>query len=395
MKNILISILFSLILISPNFAANQDFRGIWVITWEIFREGKDGRFFSPSEIKNNIIQILDNTEKAKLNTVMWQVRQGGTSYYRSSYEPWGKHLNYQDPQFDPLSFAIKHAHQRGLRLHAWVNTFEARDSSPGTPANLHPEWICRNKENKIMPEKFTLSPGLAEVRHYLNKVILEIVQNYNIDGIHLDYIRWSEYPIDEEKNENNDFNEDYVVGQYIYDVKNQNQNGPPNNANSWDQWRRDQVSYFVQKLNILIKLNKPHVKLSAAVIGKYNWGKWNGYHSVFQDSADWYNQGYVDLIIPMAYYQHTSEKLYRLLTDNGQKSWSYWLNSNNKFLTEFVVGIGSLMLRERDLWDNHFSLLMATRKISWVDGVQFFSYGDWQKMNYFEQAARDLFNNLP
>ena len=365
--------------ISINVHANTtEFRGIWVVTWEIFRDGKDGRFYSNEEIKKNIIKILDNIKLANLNNVMWQVRQGATSYYKSSFEPWGKHLNYKAPNFDPFLFAIDQAHERGLKIHAWINTFEARDTSLGTPAQLHPEWICRNKFNEIMPAKITLSPGMTEVKDYLKKIIFEIVNNYDLDGLHLDYIRWSEYPVGEDKSD------EYVVGQYLFDLNHKYQVTPPDNFSTWGDWRRNQVTEFVKTIKKLIKRKKPAIVLSAAVIGKYNWGKWNGYYSAFQDSAKWYNENYIDLLIPMAYYEYSTDRLEKYLI-----KWNSFLQKKNK--TKFILGIGSLVLRQRDSWDNHFSLMEVTRQTSWVNGVQFFSYDDWEIEDFFNDA-RDLFN---
>ena len=63
-----------------------------------------------------------------MNAVIWQVRQSGTAYYNSSYEPWGRYAGYQDPGYDPLAYAIEEAHKRGLELHAWFNTFQISDT---------------------------------------------------------------------------------------------------------------------------------------------------------------------------------------------------------------------------------------------------------------------------
>ena len=69
--------------------------------------------------------------------------------------------------------------------------------------------------------------------------------------------------------------------------------------------------------------------------------------------------------------------------------WNSFLQKKNK--AKFILGIGSLILRQRDSWDNHFSLMEVTRQTSWVNGVQFFSYDDWEIEDFFDDA-RDLFN---
>src|SRR5690606_8809687 len=116
----------------------KEFRGIWVITWETYK--KDGQFLEGEALKERIREIFDNVEKAGLNAVMWQVRQGAAVYYPSSIEPWGKWLQHKSPGFDPLQFALNEAHKRNIELHAWINTFEARETIVGTAAIDHPEW---------------------------------------------------------------------------------------------------------------------------------------------------------------------------------------------------------------------------------------------------------------
>ena len=114
MTNIRLKFLFILIFTSIVNAlpVNNEFRATWVITWE---------FISPSqnseETMARIDQIMDNHSLANMTAVFFQVRQSGTSYYDSTYEPWGYYTGYTDPGFDPLEYAIEAAHNTLLRLH--------------------------------------------------------------------------------------------------------------------------------------------------------------------------------------------------------------------------------------------------------------------------------------
>ena len=129
---------------------------------------------------------MENHTQANMNAVIFQVRQGGTSYYESSYEPWGYYAGYSYPGYDPLEYAIEQAHERGLELHAWFNVFQTSSTHPGSPAAEHPEWVCRDQDGFTMDSYRSLSPGLSEVRDYTINVAMEIVNNYDIDGLHLD-----------------------------------------------------------------------------------------------------------------------------------------------------------------------------------------------------------------
>jgi hypothetical protein len=167
---------------------NEEFRATWVITWEHIMPD------SNTEANKALVRkIMDDHKRANMNAVVWQARQSGTAYYNSSYEPWGFYAGYKHPGYDPLAYAIEQAHARGLELHAWMNVFESRDTSAGSPASTHPEWVCRDQDGRPMTDKPSLSPGLAQVREYLVKVAMGIVRNYDIDGLHLDYVRWNEF----------------------------------------------------------------------------------------------------------------------------------------------------------------------------------------------------------
>ena len=168
---------------------NEEFRATWVITWELISSSK-----STDQNKALAREILDNHKKANMNAVLWQCRQGGTAYYNSSYEPWGYYAGYNDPGYDPLAYAVEEAHKRGMELHAWFNVFQTSETRiQGTPAIEHPEWICRDRDGNPMTSSRAVSPGLDAVREYTINVAMEIVRNYDIDGLHLDYVRWNEY----------------------------------------------------------------------------------------------------------------------------------------------------------------------------------------------------------
>ena len=106
----------------------EEFRATWVITWEYITSSQ-----SAAETMNRIDQIMDNHVAANMNAVFFQVRQSGTAYYASSYEPWGYYTGYEYPGFDPVHYAVNSAHNRGLELHGWFNVFQASSVHEGTP----------------------------------------------------------------------------------------------------------------------------------------------------------------------------------------------------------------------------------------------------------------------
>ncbi len=129
---------------------NDEFRSVWVITWEHIN-----RFDTADQNKARVRKILDNVKKANMNAVLWQVRQGGAVYYNSAYEPWGFYAGYKYPGYDPLAYAIEEAHKRGLELHAWFNVFQVSEDDdtldPLPPSVKHRNWVCRDVSGNLMP----------------------------------------------------------------------------------------------------------------------------------------------------------------------------------------------------------------------------------------------------
>lgn len=379
--------------------SNDEFRATWVITWEQI----DSNW--PRQNEDRIWEILNNHERANMNAVLWQVRQNGTGYYNSSYEPWGKYLNYTNPGYDPLAYAIQEAHIRGLELHAWMNVFECRGAGYGTPAEKHPKWICRDQNGNPMPSNITsLSPGLAEVRHYLVNVAMEIVRNYDIDGLHLDYVRWNEYTNPERSQELAELIAggmtleeqtreliENKAGRYLYDTLHPYSAGVPEGFESWEEWWRWSVTEFVRVLHDSIQAVKPWVRLSAAALGKYNWSGWQAYDRVYQDAALWFNEGYVDQLMPMHYHWTDPQDFYNMLS-GGYQCWSPYIQDGVADGRLYTVGFGSYKFAIQGVWENHAAVVEACRSVPWVDGFQFFSYRWWDEHNYWDEAGETFFN---
>ena len=384
---------------------NREFRATWVITWEYISPSQDAE-----QTMARIDEIMDNHADANMNAVLFQVRQSGTAYYSSSYEPWGYYTGYENPGVDPLQYAIDAAHSRGLELHAWFNVFQASSIHEGAPAQAHPEWVCRDQDGDPMTSSRSLSPGLEDVRQYTVDVAMEIVNNYDIDGLHLDYVRWNEYSsgsfnilppgqIEEIKmidgmiaEQTLDDLENSRTGRYLYDVEHPYSAGIPYDYSSWEEWWRDGVTSFVSALHDSIQSVKPYVRLSAAVLGRYNWGGWQGYGTVYQDGALWFNEGFVDQLMPMHYHWTSPNSFVQMLTGSNE-SWSPYLQQGIDEGRLFSAGPGSYVLADQNLWGNHPGIVNAVRNIQFVDGFQFFSNGTWEDYQYWKEAGYTFFKD--
>jgi uncharacterized lipoprotein YddW (UPF0748 family) len=239
---------------------------------------------------------MDNCKQAGFNTVLFQVRGNGTAFYRSRIEPFAYEY-VADPGFDPFKVACREAHRRGLAIHAWVNVMPAwlgkhapKDSRQ--LYNAHPEWFWYDQKGKRQPLGWyvSLNPCLPAVRSYLVRVFEEIVGNYPVDGLHLDYIRFpseeslkgSDYPYDRR-----------TLALY----KKATGMSPWKDRHRWSSWRTEQVTQLVYDIRRMVKRVRPSAKLTAACGADFS--RYRQEH--FQDGPSWVRRNLVDLVFVMNY----------------------------------------------------------------------------------------------
>ncbi len=262
-------------------------------------------------------------KEANINALFIQVRKTGDAYYKSAFEARATNIA-GDPDFDPLAYIIRAAHAQGIQVHAWMNTFRiwGKTTPPADPnhiAVLHPDWITRTATGDTgAGEGLFLDPGVAEVRDYTFNVFMDVVRNYDIDGIHLDYVR---YPGAE-------FGYAPPAVQH-FNLEKGREGTPVNTDPEWMQWRRDQVTALVSKIYKDATALKPNIMVSVAAVP---WGDCQNnfcdtlpFRKVYQDWRGWLAQGVIDACIPMNYRDESnpkSAKQYRNWLD-GFNQWKY------------------------------------------------------------------------
>ena len=135
-------------------------------------------------------------------------------------------------------------------------------------------------------------------------------------------------------------------GRYLYDYLHPYSAGVPDGFFSWEEWWRGSVTEFVNTLHDSIQVVKPHVRLSVAALGKYNWSGWQGYGSVYQDAALWFNEGYIDQLMPMHYHWYSAESFYGMLEGNCPECWGQYIQPGINDGLLFTVGPGSYIFEE-------------------------------------------------
>lgn len=278
----------------------REFRGVWMHT--IY----NGVYptLSSDEWKEYIRKQLDEYQKLGINVVLFQVRPEADAFYESEYEPWSRFLTGEqgkrpEPFFDPLHFMTEECHKRCMELHAWVNPYRANANKSKNRLVWHHIYYEKRYMFFSYGNQLLFNPGVPDSREFIIKVIADIVNRYDIDGIHLDDYFYP-YPIkglklpDNETFKKYGLNKGYKLGEI-------------------DNWRRDNVNKLVESLSDTIKAIKPYVKLGISPFGIYrnkaqdeNGSETNGlsnYDNLYADIQLWLNNGWLDYIIPQLYWE--------------------------------------------------------------------------------------------
>lgn len=198
MKRILLTLLYSLFLL-PLAAQppKYEVRAAWV-TAVYGLDWPRTRATTPESMRrqqDELIEILDKLKAAHFNTVLFQTRTRGDVLYDSSIEPYNSILTGKtgkNPGYDPLAFAVAECHKRGMECHAWMVTIPLGNRKH--VAALGKESVTKRKPAICVPYKqeYFLNPGHPQTKEYLMSLVREVVERYDIDGVHFDYLRYPE-----------------------------------------------------------------------------------------------------------------------------------------------------------------------------------------------------------
>lgn len=341
LKKIVLTILTTLITssflnaqTSAKIAPKREFRGVWVATvTNIDWPSRPG--LTADQQKQELIGLMEQHKKTGMNAIMLQVRPAADAFYLKSREPWSQWLMGRQgiapaPGYDPLEFAIKEAHSRGMELHAWFNPYRAT-MSPNS-------YISDGHMTKKRPDLFFVyggkkqfDPGLPEVREYIVQVILDVVKGYDIDGVHFDDYFYP-YPISGQR-----INDGATFSKY------------PNGFTDVNDWRRNNVDLLIKQLDDSIHHYKKYVKFGISPFGIWkniaedslgsSTHGLSNYHELYADSRKWIKEGWVDYINPQIYFSFSRRAApFGTLVD-------WW--SNNTYGRHLYIGIAAYLVNQR------------------------------------------------
>jgi len=330
-------------------AVPPEFRGFWA---DAFHEG----FKSQAEINSMVARAVEGNYNAIVPEIMaYQdysyTYSGHGAYWNSSILPKARDIQVG---LDPLAYLVQQAHANGLEVHPWLVAFRVCTSWPpaGNPTlSAHPEWLMVHHDNMgggpaPVSGKYTLDPGSPDAQAYLMSIVRELVTNYEIDGIHWDYIRYTDpeagYPSDASYTRSGLARFQDITG-YV--------GTPAVDDEDWSDFRRRGITEVVRRaqaeIATIVTNPRQPLRHSAALI---TWGNapsnfeetssWNR----FQNWREWMDEGYLDAAIPMTYYDWDVYPAYYMNWVDQEMVWRYnrhmfvgpgiYLNSFGNSVTE-------------------------------------------------------------
>ena len=358
-----VALLFSIITSFPNQRGEFESRYLWVVRNSLTNE-------------SDIDKLIEFATLNRFNNVLVQVRGRGDAYYISELVP--KSNLIKDKEFDPLAYVIPKAKEKGIRVHAWVNTYLLWSSRviPIQESHIlrsHPEWIDQNtdKEINILNEMknfnggkngiegFYLSPNHPKVNSYLLNVFSDLIQSYDLDGLHLDYVRFHD--------------SDYGKNPFVISYFNKEMGDIIEYSSEWSDFRRKGVTDLVRGTKNLIQSIKPEIILTAAV-------KPNLYQArerFFQEWDVWLAAGYLDKAIVMNYAKDLKE-----FAANIDIMYD---NLPSKYRKKIVMGIATYNQSPKNVIDK-----IKYTRVTRFNSVSFFSYTVMHKDPFYFNSIKDI-----
>lgn len=357
---------------------STEIRALWVTRF-------DWTFYHRAVTTTDLDAIVTNAASAHFNVLLFQIRGTGDAFYSSTLEPWAARLTGEttqtlgvDPGWDPLAYMITRAHASGLQVHAYVNmlpTWLCGVGAPPTTVPPHLFWTLSHSTTwsawRVYSDPQTpmsiatcsdyvwATPALSLTRDHITAVAADIVNRYDVDGLHIDLIRYpgSGYSFDP-----------FTMQAFSAAL----QITPSLTITAWRPgFQRAQINTLVTQVYSAVTALKPDLLVSAAVWPNYS----DGYNGFYQDSKGWLAGGCIDANLPMLY---TSD----ILNDLPK-----WITRTRSFIDDahgrwIIPGISGAYTATAPLFDR----IAAARSMG-APGVAIFSYSGLNTNQYWDDLA--------
>lgn len=310
-------------------------RGVWVVRHALRTpEAIDG--------------VIAVAREVGADALFVQVNGRMEAYYRSSLLPAAPDVA---PGFDPLEYVLRRARAEGLQVHAWINAFTAgmlteRPADPDHVLNRRPEWVTVDRTGRslwdygwqeaqaLVPARM-LDPGVPAVQQFVFDVVLEVVDAYDVDGVHLDYVRYPSRRFGYHPESIQRFQAEHGFDPMALErdavafVAAHGRDELLRRLSLWDQWRRDQVTGLVERIGAAVAQRGRHFSVAAAADADDAVGE------KLQAWPAWVERGLVDAVLLMAYSPDT---------ERVRAQVAYGVSLGRRAGTPVYAGIGAYLL---------------------------------------------------
>lgn len=386
-----IAIVVTTFTFAPFVNAEKEMRGVWLSTVKNLDFPSDTGL-SVKQLKTELDTVVDDCVKNEINTIFFQVRPYADALYKSSIFPWSAVLSGTQgtapaDDFDPLAYLLEKAHAENIDVHGWINPYRIGTGgaeqviaslSPDNPAVVHPEYRVECSDGGVY-----FNPALPEVQTLIINGVLEIIQNYDVDGIHFDdYF----YPYEVE-----DYPDSADFQKYGLEF------------DTVEDFRRNNVNTLVEAVSKAIKAIKPNVSFGISPFGIWDnkadnplgsdTSGMSSYSAIFADSRYWVQQGFLDYICPQVYwsFENTAAPF--------KKVCDWWNDLCGLYDTDLYIGLALYKLgTDEKGFDDSYQIqkqLEYINGLSNVDGCAFFRYGCLDLLTLHERENKRLITTEP
>lgn len=384
----------------------NEVRGVWVSTVANIDTPKG---LPVEEYKTYLSKMIENIASYNINTIIFQVRPMSDAFYPSKLNPWSRFITGvegQDPGFDVFAYVIETAKKYNIKVHAWMNPYRVSSASLeqlGKTKEEFLETLATNNFARLHPEhtivdgagKIILSPSHPEVIDFVTKSIIEVAENYDIEGVHIDdyFYPYAKIP---ETNEH----EDYLKYRAC-------------ESQTLDDFRRMNVDIMIKNIHDELKnlFSKTGKKVqfgispfaiyrthSSIVEGGWECGSYNSkgalqcYSELYSDVYKWMKEHWIDYVVPQIYFPFERQDVtYHDLT-------RWWSNIAKETDTILYIGTGLYQMGSNEFWQNPDEIvnqLAFNQNFENIAGSIFFTYHDLVKgQNEIKDQSLDKIKNI-
>ena len=309
-------------------AKNYDqVKAVWISYIELssILKGK-----TKSDFTECIQNVYDNVQDMGLNTVIVHVRPYGDAIYPSAYFPWSAYAKAfgEAPDYDPLAIMVEEAHRRSLSFHAWINPYRAQtEEEAGKMSGDFPfsKWYHGSEKGKYVVNcsgRWYYNPGVEAVRQLIISGIKELVQYYEVDGIHMDdYF--------------------YPTTDPAFDAEQYQEYQQGGGTLALEAWRRENVNALLRDAYLAIKRINDGVRFGVSPQANIS----NNFKTQYADVIQWCSlSGYLDYICPQIYYSFKSE------TTDFEEALAQWIQIAVQPSVQLYIGVAPYKIGTEDKW---------------------------------------------